>query len=88
MSSCDIEPLRWGLKLKEGKYVAIMTDIAAAPQDVIKLIRCACKVACGRACSCVKVGLKCTHLCKECNGVTCSNASIYTTDTEDIETEM
>ena len=69
---CDIDPLRCGWELKAGKYVATMTDIATAPQDVMKLIRCGYKGDCGRACSCVKVGLKCTHLCKECNGVTCA----------------
>ena len=88
LSPCDIDPLRWGWDMKEGKYVATMTDLAAAPQDVMKLIRCGCKVACGRACSCVKVGLKCTHLCKECNGETCGNASITTTDAADEEIDM
>ena len=65
-----------------------MTDIAAAPEDVMKLIWYSCKVTCGRACSRDEVGLKCTHLCKKCNDGTCVNASISTTDTEDMETEM
>ena len=76
------------MELKEGQYVATMTDIAAVPQDVMKLIRFCCKVVCGRASSCVKVWLNCTHLCQECKGVTCVNASISTTDTEDMKTEM
>ena len=74
--------------MKEGRYVATTTDKAAAPQDAIKLIRCGCKVACGRVCSCVKIELKCTQLYKECNCVTCANVSVSSTHTEDIETEM
>ena len=88
LSPCDIDPFRWGRELKEGEVVATMTDIATTPHDVMKLTRCGCKVACRRACSYVKVGLKCTHLCKESDGVTCADASISTTDTEDMETEM
>ena len=87
LSSCDIDSFRLAWEVKEGKYVATLTDIAAAPQDVMKLIRCGHKVSCGRAYSCIKAGLKCTYLCKQCNGATCVTASIYTTDTEYMETE-
>ena len=58
LSPSDIDPLRWGWELMEGKFVANMTDVAAAPQDVMKLIRYGYRVAC------VKEGLRYAHLCK------------------------
>ena len=70
----DFNPLHWGWRLNGTAYVPIMTYQAAGPEEILKLIRCGCKVKCGKTCSCVKVGLKCTHLCGECNGVTCDNS--------------
>ena len=69
----DVNPQNWGWERKGEKLRPVMTDIAAGPQDILKVIRCSCKLNCGKNCSCVKVGLNCTHLCKECQGVSCTN---------------
>ena len=74
LSDGDIDPLRWGWKIVNGKYYPIMTDIEAGPPDILKIIRCGCKGSCNSRCSCRKAGLKCAFSCKECHGVTCSNA--------------
>ena len=69
----DIEPLSWGWQMCNGKFRPIMTDIAAGPAELLKIIRCGCKGQCGNRCSCRKAGLQCTPSCKECHGITCSN---------------
>ena len=39
-------------------------------------ISCSCKRSCKSArCSCKKAGLKCTRMCKNCNGESCENSS-------------
>ena len=36
--------LDWGWKIRKGIMHPVMTDLAAAPENVLKLIRCKCKV--------------------------------------------
>ena len=51
-----------------------MTDIEAGPPDLLKVIRCGCKGPCRNSCSCRKTGLNCAFTCKECHGITYTNA--------------
>jgi 5'-3' exonuclease len=89
LHNTDINPLCWGWQISNGDYVPIATDEAAGPPDLLKIIRCGCKVNCGNNCSCRKAGLKCTSACQECQGTTCTNLAIITPEpeTEDVECE-
>ena len=75
----DLDPKQWGWKL-DGKLVSpIMTDINAAPENLLKFVRCKCKLSsknpCGTSmCSCRKHGLKCVTACEDCRGENCNNA--------------
>lgn len=77
--STELDPEDWGWKLDGGRYVPLATDLAAAPDDVLKAVRCGCKSSrslCGTAaCLCYQHGLKCVTACKHCNGETCENAA-------------
>ena len=53
-----------------------MTDIEAGPPELLRIVRCGCKGHCGAKCSCRKAGLQCSSTCKECRGLTCSNAPV------------
>ena len=75
----DLNPERWGWKLDGIMYTPIMTDLAAAPESLLKFVRCQCKLssknACGtNLCSCRKNGLKCVTACGDCRGEGCMNA--------------
>ena len=54
------DPLKWGWKLQNGQLVAITTDMPAAPDGLLRVVRCNCKTDCSTArCSCRKHGLQC-----------------------------
>ena len=76
LSQVDKDPLRWGWKIENSNYIPVMTDVEAGPPELLKIVRCGCKGPCGARCSCRKAGLKCSSTCKECHGLTCSNAPV------------
>lgn len=49
---------------------------------------CSCNTNCAtQRCGCLKAGLRCSQVCKNCSGITCNNAqpvSMSTVDEEDI----
>ena len=80
LSKVDEDPLRWGWTIENNMYTPIMTDVEAGPPELLKVIRCGCKGPCENNCSCRTAGLKCTSSCKECHGITCTNASVIEPD--------
>ena len=72
-------PQEWGWKLKSNILSPIMTDLDPAPENLLKFIRCKCKVSsrnpCGtNLCMCRKNGLKCVPACGDCIGEACNNS--------------
>ena len=58
--------------------MSIATDKDPAPQTLLNVIRCSCKVesrnCCGTGlCSCKKNGLSCVAACANCHGEECNN---------------
>lgn len=72
----DICPTDWGWELVDGKLLPIPTDQAPAPDRVLKIVSCGCKVGCGKRCKCVRAGLFCSPMCSSCTGLTCKNCTI------------
>ena len=75
----QLDPEQWGWKLDGTTLTPVMTDMAAAPENLLKFVCCKCKLSsrnpCGtNACSCCKIGLKCVTACGDCRGENCSNA--------------
>lgn len=73
-----VDPLLWGWQLKDGKFWPIKMDIAPAPENILKFIRCNCKLSsrnvCGtNLCSCRKNSLRCVAACGDCHGNGCQN---------------
>ena len=65
----------WGWKLQNGMYEPVMTDLASAPENILKFVRCNCKLmgkkVCGmNPCTCRRTGLKCISArgCKRRHG--------------------
>ena len=72
-----LNPLEWGWENVDGKLFPIRTNVSPAPERLIKVIRCNCKLNCDtRKCSCRKLGLDCTVGCGDCKGVSCSNSKL------------
>ena len=87
LSDKEKDLLRWVWVTENRMYTPIMTDIEAGPPDVLKVIRCSCKGTCQNSCSCRKAGLNCASTCKECHGITCTNAPVIEPEVEKDEYE-
>ena len=79
LSNNNLDPKRWGWKLEGSVFAPMMTDLAAAPDSLLKFVRCKCKLTsknpCStNICSCRKNGLKCEMACGDCHGEGCSNS--------------
>jgi len=74
----------------------IKTDLKAAPEWLLKVIRCNCKSTSSKqcmtkVCSCQQNGLKCVHACGDCHGEGCGTSEeppLLLTDSEDNENEQ
>ena len=66
----------WGWVTSEDRLEPLLTNLPPAPETLMKVIRCNCKTDCdtGR-CTCRKLGLECSVVCGECNGINCTNSS-------------
>ena len=70
-------PTDWGWTIRQNKLVPLKTDLPAAPDNLLNMIRCRCKQNCdSKRCTCRKNGLECSTGCSECRGVSCTNAAI------------
>ena len=73
-----LEPTEWGWVGTNGILFPIKTDQIVAPENLLKIIRCKCKLesrnTCGsNLCSCVRNGLKRVLACGNCRGEECNN---------------
>ena len=64
----------YGWKVKEGQVLPRMTDLPAAPELLLHMIRCNCSSDCASA-RC-KHGLECSPACGLCRGTACTNSPI------------
>jgi hypothetical protein len=69
-----------GWKEHEKKHIPVATDFDVASADIKRAVFCKCssdtRKPCGtQACMCLKFGLSCVSACKNCNGISCENAS-------------
>ena len=90
-----LNALEQGWNLDKDVMRPIMTDLDAAPANVIKFICCKCKSTNKRQCatnlcSCHKHGLKCVVACGGCRGESCYNklVDIAIEDDEDDSYEL
>ncbi|KAJ8678207.1 hypothetical protein QAD02_013994 [Eretmocerus hayati] len=53
-------------------------DNILIPPKLMEQISCGCKKGCSnKKCSCVRVGMPCTDLCKSCHGTNCENTTDF-----------
>jgi hypothetical protein len=87
-----VDPKLWAWLLKDNKLWPIKMDIPPAPENILKFIRCNCKLSsrnpCGtNQCSCRKNDLKCVPACGDCHGNGCHNEEELITEDGDTENE-
>ena len=79
----QMQPVEWGWCEKGGQYIPVLTDKAAAPPNLLKIVRCNCKTGySNRHCTCKANGLESTNGCGVCRGI-CKNVNAVLEETED-----
>ena len=73
-----LDPLDWGWILDGGSMTPVKTDQVAAPDELVNVIRCNCKLTSkytcgGKQCSYHNNGLLCDAVCGDCRGMDCEN---------------
>ena len=75
----------YAVRVESRKRCPCSSDIAAAPEFVLDIISCSCKISkniCGtKLCSCRKNDLACVATCNDCRGTSCNNVSGDKSDT-------
>ena len=57
-TACELLPQEWGWEENDGGLVPVQTDIPPAPQKLLQVIRCLCKIDCSSLrCTCKKHGV-------------------------------
>jgi hypothetical protein len=81
----DLPPQMYGWKIENNNcLVPVHSELAAAPEDILKMIFCRCTKDCASAkCGCKKASLKCSSACQNCQG-NCLNG-VPQVDSEDEE---
>ena len=75
----DMDPKDWGWTIKDSAMIPVMTNLSAAPEELLNSIRCNCKTDCASSrCSCRRHGLACSLGCGDCRGESCSNRNDVT----------
>lgn len=69
----DNDPLKWGWKTTKDGLLPVTTSKEPAPPEVLKNVSCKCEKGCRGGCSCRKAGMKCSYICFECKGQSCTN---------------
>ncbi len=68
-------PIEWGWRLQDDVLLPMETDLPVAPDKLMKMVSCGCKIGCGKPYGCRKLGLFYTEMCSRCMGQTCNNTS-------------
>ena len=69
MGESSLNAEDWGWLKAQNRLEPLTTDLPAAPEDLLRVIRWKCKTDCtDRRCTCRKLGLECTAACGECKG--------------------
>ena len=65
------EQLEWKMSNGNGMYLSVQMTKPLTLHELLKVIRCGCKIECTTRCTCITFGLKCTSICTGYRGVLC-----------------
>ncbi|CAG9762758.1 unnamed protein product [Ceutorhynchus assimilis] len=72
----DMDPVQWGWKITKHGLLPVPSTAEQAPQELLNNTACKCSKCskgCRNACGCRKQGMKCSPICYNCRGASCSN---------------
>ena len=92
LNDTNKDPVNYGWTMTSNglEPVKLPANVNVVPEALLKIIACGCQKNCSsNKCSCRKYGIKCTMLCKHCNGIICSNCEIISnTEVESEDDEV
>ena len=66
-SAGGLRPTEWGWQQCDMGFVALQTDLAPAPENLLRVIRCNCMADCSPLrCTCKKHNIECSPACGDC----------------------
>ena len=70
-SADGLRPTDWGWQQCDEGFVPLQTDLAPAPENMLRVIRCNCLTDCSTLrCMCKKHSIECTPACgSDCTGI-------------------
>ncbi|CAI6354265.1 unnamed protein product [Macrosiphum euphorbiae] len=78
-----LNPLDWGWEKVDKKIIPIFTKKPPATDSLLSVISCACTKSCEKNCGCKKAGMRCSIICKNCQGTSCLNQQLICDDDDD-----
>lgn len=78
-----LDPTKFGWKIQNNCLRPVTTTKQPAPEQVMKILFCSCKKNCGAHCGCRKSGLKCSDVCGNCKGQSCTNSKPVLNESDD-----
>lgn len=77
MNIDHLDAEEWGWEKRDSEYLPRTTDNIAAPEHLLKVIRCNCSFDCSTLrCGCRKMGLNCSSFCGPCQVNDCTNTVV------------
>ncbi|KAG5861538.1 hypothetical protein JTB14_015718 [Gonioctena quinquepunctata] len=67
----------WGWRRTDLGLLSIINTKDPAPSEILKTVSCKSTKEYTGKCSCRKVGMKCSTICLNCNGQSCSNSALF-----------
>lgn len=81
-------PLHWGWEKADNTIIPIFTKKPPATDSLLSVINCACTKSCEKNCGCKKAGMRCSIICKNCQGTSCLNQPPICDDDDDDDVEL
>ena len=76
----------WGWRLPGDQIIPVMTDLPAAPESLLRMVRCNCSSDCvSKRCTWHKYGLECSPACGQCRSTVCANCSDQYDNGDEVE---
>lgn len=69
----ELNPLDWGWVMRDNLLWPKTTTQPPAPDSLLHMIFCNCTKGCGPLCGCRRLGLYCSAVCGNCQGLSCLN---------------
>ena len=77
MRESNLRAVDWDWAVKSNKFIPVLTDLEAAPQSILEIIRCQCKTDfLSRRIGCRKNNFPCTYSCGSCRETNFRNFEI------------